>query len=172
MIVACLLSVSTDKWQARWGEQHRTHRLTFDRYSDQPEARAEVIARLEAGEFDAAIVRVYPGEEAKILGSLPLHAVTLYDENQAVLLTKDHPFAEESEIAGELIDDLELRSALLPAPVARDALQKDLVAVPVTGLEPSRVVCVWLVSRDDDDVQDFIGLLRGRTGRSSRIQAD
>jgi hypothetical protein len=89
----------------------------------------------------------------------------------AVLLSDEHPLADEPSIDGALLDDLELSAALLPGPVARDARQKNLVIVPVTGLEPSRIVCVWQPSRDADDVQDFIGVLRGRTGHSSRAQA-
>lgn len=171
LTVSSLLSISTDKWQQRWREQHPETRLLFRREEDAPETRAQVIADLVQGEIDAALVRVMPGERATELSESPLHAITLYEEGMAVLLTKDHPLIEEPEIAGELIDDFELGSALLPAPVARDALQKSLVIIPVTGLEPPSIACIWSVDRDADDIQDFVGLLRGRTGRSSRTQA-
>lgn len=171
LTVSSLLSISTDKWQQRWREQHPETRLVFRRDSDLPDDRASVISDLVAGELDAALVRFAPGEQPSSLTTKSLHCITLYDEGMAVLLDKEHPLADETEIAGELIDDLELRAALLPAPVARDALQKTLVSVPVSGLEPYRIACVWLVDRDGEDIQDFVGLLRGRTGHSSRTQA-
>lgn len=169
--VSSLLSISTDKWEDRWRAQHPETRLVFRRDSDVPSDRAAVIADLVTGELDAALVRLNPGEKAASLTAKPLHSITLYGEGMAVLLDKEHPLADETEIAGDLIDDLELRAALLPAPVARDALQKTLVTVPVTGLEPHTIACVWLVDRNADDIQDFVGVLRGRSAQSSRTQA-
>lgn len=170
LTVSALLSISTDKWQQRWREQHPETRLTFRRDSDQPDARAQVLDDLCADQLDAALVRLFPGEKGTDLANVPLHSITLYEEGAALLLSKEHPLATEPEIDGTLLDDLELTAALLPAPVARDALQKDLVSVPVTNIEPSTIVCVWRVDRDGEDVQDFVGILRGRTGRSSRTQ--
>lgn len=169
--VACLKSISTDKWEHRWREQHPTISLDIVRIEDWPEARGEALTALQAGALDAALIRLYPGESAHELATNPLHCVTVFDEGQAVLLSKEHPFANEPVIDGSLLDDFDLRAALLPAPMARDARQKDLVSVAVTGLEPTTVSCVWLVSRDDADIQDFVGIIRGRTGRTSRTQA-
>jgi DNA-binding transcriptional LysR family regulator len=171
LTVSSLLSISTDKWEERWRAQHPETRLVFRRDTDLAEERTEVLADLVSGVLDAALVRLSPGEKPATLMAQPLHGITLYDEGMAVLLDKAHPLADETAIAGELIDDLELRPALLPAPIARDALQKTLVAIPVSGLEPFSIACVWLVDRDDDDIQDFVGVLRGRTGHSSRTQA-
>lgn len=171
LTVSSLLSISTDKWEERWRAQHPETRLVFRRDSDLADDRPGVLADLVAGELDAALVRLAPGETPASLIAEPIHGITLYEEGMSVLLDKEHPLADEPSIDGSLIDDLELRPALLPAPIARDALQKTLVTVAVTGLEPYTIACVWLVERDDDDIQDFVGVLRGRTGHSSRTQA-
>ncbi len=169
--VSSLLSISTDKWEQRWREQHRHIRLSIRRDADEPAQRATVLADLESGELDAALIRLFGHETVQEVSEAKLHAVTVYEESMAVLLSAEHPLADEPSIDGALLDDLELTAALLPGPVARDALQKSLVIVPVTGLDPSRIVCVWQPSRDAEDIQDFVGLLRGRSGHSSRAQA-
>jgi DNA-binding transcriptional LysR family regulator len=169
--LSSLLSISTDKWEQRWRQQHRHIGLSVRRDRDEPSERAAVITDLLSGDLDLALIRVYGDETSADVSDSPLHAITVYEEAMAVLLSDEHPLADEPSIDGALLDDLELSAALLPGPVARDARQKNLVIVPVTGLEPSRIVCVWQPSRDADDVQDFIGVLRGRTGHSSRAQA-
>jgi hypothetical protein len=44
--------------------------------------------------------------------------------------------------------------------------------VPVTDAAPTRIALVWRVERDDADIQEFVGVVRGRTTRSSRGGAD
>lgn len=170
--VSALQSISTDKWEQRWRRTHPSLPLQVRRDSDLPEARAKVLSDLLNDQLEAALVRLSPGESAADLADQALHAVVLYEEGAALLLSDEHPLADEPEIDAALLDEPELRAALLPAPVARDARQKSLVVVPVTGLEPTRVACVWLVRRDAEDVQDFVGILRGRGERSSRNAAD
>jgi DNA-binding transcriptional LysR family regulator len=58
--------------------------------------------------------------------------------------------------------------ALLPMSVARLHHRKDVVHRPVTDLPPTTVGLAWRVENDDPRVQDFIGIVRGRTPRSSR----
>ena len=63
-------------------------------------------------------------------------------------------------------------TALLPAPLARHVSTKHhhrVVPVDRTLALPStRVLAVWHTERDGDWVQELIGVLRGRTARSSR----
>jgi DNA-binding transcriptional LysR family regulator len=58
--------------------------------------------------------------------------------------------------------------ALVPMSVARLFQRKDVASRPVTDLPPTSVGLAWLVDRDDDDTQAFVGVVRGRTARSSR----
>ena len=58
--------------------------------------------------------------------------------------------------------------ALLPMSVARLHQRRDVASRPVTDLPPTRVGLAWLVERDDEQTQAMVGVVRGRTGRSSR----
>ena len=57
---------------------------------------------------------------------------------------------------------------VLPMSVARLYQRKDVVQRPVTDLPPTTVALAWPVDRDDDRCQRFVGVVRGRTQRSSR----
>ena len=57
---------------------------------------------------------------------------------------------------------------LLPMSVARLHHRKDVVHRPVTDLPPTTIALVWKVERDGEDTQAFVGVVRGRTPRSSR----
>ena len=57
---------------------------------------------------------------------------------------------------------------LLPMPVARLLHRKDVASRPVADLPPTRVGLAWRVERDDERTQAMVGVVRGRTGRSSR----
>jgi DNA-binding transcriptional LysR family regulator len=58
--------------------------------------------------------------------------------------------------------------ALLPMSVARLLARKDVASRPVVDLPPTRVGLAWLVERDDERTQAMVGVVRGRTARSSR----
>ena len=58
--------------------------------------------------------------------------------------------------------------AIVPGSVARRLRRRDVATRPVTDLPPTSVGLAWLVSRDDDRTQAFVGIVRGRTSRSSR----
>lgn len=57
---------------------------------------------------------------------------------------------------------------LVPMSVARLFQRKDVASRPVTDLPATTVGLAWLVDRDDEDTQAFVGVVRGRTARSSR----
>ena len=52
--------------------------------------------------------------------------------------------------------------------VARLHHRKDVTHRPVTDLPTTKVGLAWLVDNEDERVQAFIGIVRGRTARSSR----
>lgn len=58
--------------------------------------------------------------------------------------------------------------ALVPMSVARLYHRKDVATRPVVDLEASTVALAWLVERDGEDTQAFVGVVKGRTGNSSR----
>ncbi len=58
--------------------------------------------------------------------------------------------------------------ALLPMSVARLLQRKDVASRPVSDLPPTRIGLAWLVEHDDERTQAMVGVVRGRTSRSSR----
>jgi len=57
---------------------------------------------------------------------------------------------------------------IVPMSVARLHQRKDVVTRVVSDLEPTSIALVWLVERDDEVTQAFVGVTKGRTPRSSR----
>lgn len=57
---------------------------------------------------------------------------------------------------------------VLPMSVARLHHRKDVVHKPVSDLPPTTVALVWRVDRDDDTIQAFVGVVRGRSASTSR----
>jgi DNA-binding transcriptional LysR family regulator len=57
---------------------------------------------------------------------------------------------------------------VLPRSVARLHARKDVVQVPVTDLEPTRIALIWLRDADSELHQDFVGVVRGRRASSGR----
>jgi DNA-binding transcriptional LysR family regulator len=58
--------------------------------------------------------------------------------------------------------------AIVPMSIARLHNRKDVEHRVVTDLEPTTVGLAWLVERDDEQCQAFVGVVRGRSIRSSR----
>ena len=57
---------------------------------------------------------------------------------------------------------------VVPMSVARLHHRRDLTYRPVTGVAESQVGLAWLAAATDERVERFVGIVRGRTERSSR----
>lgn len=57
---------------------------------------------------------------------------------------------------------------LLPRSVARLHARKDVVERAVLDLPPTTIGLAWLIDRDDERTQAFVGVVRGRSANSSR----
>jgi DNA-binding transcriptional LysR family regulator len=166
--------VSPAKWLRAWADRRPDLPLEAERVDE-----AVQLDRLRREEADVAFVRL-PIDETG------LHRIPLWEEIAVAVLPKDHPLAEadaieladlEGEPRAPEEDDpamtLELVAAgtgwaILPHSLARLHARRDVVAIPVTDAAPTRIALVWRVERDDDDIQEFVGVVRGRTARSSR----
>ena len=164
----------------------------FRRYEELTGDRLEAIASddpfpLVGTQAVAALVRL-PDERV----GQEHHVVRLYEEAPGVAVPKDSVYAEVGEVtrgdlAGEIvnfsghmpIDDL--RSALqivaanvgiayAPLPLLKNLARKQVKALPLEGEAgcPTEVALVWRKADDSDAVQDFVGVTKGRTVRSSR----
>ncbi|GAA2044749.1 LysR substrate-binding domain-containing protein [Agromyces tropicus] len=170
--------VSPAKWLRAWAERRPDLPLEAVRV-EQPEQLDELRAR----DADLAFVRLPIDDEG-------LHVIPLWEEVAVAVVPKDHAFADASALVlADLADEprapeqpdpamtVELVAAgtgyaILPHSLARLHHRRDVAAVPVTDAAPTRIALVWSVERDDDDIQEFVGVVRGRTTRSSRGSAD
>ncbi|MGR0221183.1 LysR family transcriptional regulator substrate-binding protein [Agromyces sp. ZXT2-6] len=166
--------VSPAKWLRAWADRRPDLPLVAERVDQSAQ-----LDRVRSGEADLAFVRLPVDDEG-------LHRIALWEEAPVAVLPKDHPFADADALALADLEDeprapeqgdpamtVELVAAgtgyaLLPHGIARLHHRRDVVAVPVTDAAPTRIALVWRVERDDDDIQEFVGVVRGRTARSSR----
>ncbi|WP_423922612.1 LysR family transcriptional regulator substrate-binding protein [Frigoribacterium sp. 2-23] len=169
--------VTLAKWSRLWEE----------RRPDLPLAVVEVDAR-------DPLAALADGRAEMVLARLPIEGdgfsvIPLYDERIVVVVSKEHEIAAlelsdeiaTSEFADEHRHDLELTPAdavdvvatgagvaVMPQSLARLHARKGVTYRFVSDLPPVTVGLVWPVGRLDDDIDDFIGVVRGRTARSSR----
>ncbi|MGX5695769.1 LysR family substrate-binding domain-containing protein [Agromyces soli] len=167
--------VSPAKWLRAWAERHPELPLDAVRV-DEPAQ----LDRLRTGEADLAFVRLPVDAEG-------LHLIPLWEELAVAVLEKGHPFADADSLTladlkgepaapvqpGDPAMTLELVAAgtgyaIVPHSLARLHHRRDVVAVPLADAPSTRIALVWAVERDDETIQDFVGVVRGRTARSSR----
>lgn len=170
--------VTPARWLRVWDELRPDLPVEAIRV-DEPEQ----LAALVAGEADLAFVRLP-------VDSAGLHTVQLWEEVAVAVLPKEHPLADAESLT---LADLEgvpqappqpdpamtielvaagTGHAIVPHSLARLHRRKDVAAVPVTDAPPTRIALVWLIERDDADIQQFVGVVRGRGAKSSRREGD
>jgi hypothetical protein len=140
---------------------------------------------LMSGEVDMCFVRL-PLEPAPAPDQL--HLVPLWEERAAVVVGDENVLSlhediaeadleEETEIPSAHLDDAEDRIAVaatgagyarVPLSLARLHHRRDAVALPLRDGEPTRIALAWPRAADDEIRQEFVGVVRGRTARSSR----
>jgi DNA-binding transcriptional LysR family regulator len=177
-----------DKWVRAWRDQGR------GRIELVPVTEAEQEDVVRRGEVDMALVRLPVDTEGlhcvRLYDELPVavagrdHLVSAADEVTLDDLADEQlvrPHASGWRPAADQLawppmteqEAIETVAAgtgvvVVPMSVARLHQRKDVVHRVVTDLEPTTVALVWLRERDDDTTQAFVGVARGRTGRSSR----
>jgi DNA-binding transcriptional LysR family regulator len=172
--------VMPGKWERLWRERRRRPlELIQVEVADQE-------AALQEGRVDMCLVR---GEVDRDV----FHLIPLYREVPVVVVPKEHPVAAYDEIdVAELADEYDVLAenpevtvkqaietvaagtgiVVVPMSLARLHHRRDVEFRPVTGVDESPVGLAWLreprEDHDDPDIEVFIGIIRGRTMRSSR----
>lgn len=139
------------------------------------------LAVLRDGSADLSFVRLPVDREG-------LNVIPLYEEQPAVVAPKGHEISIFDEVALEdladetFLDVGELGGAdmalqivasgagvvILPMPVARHLNNKQTVARRLTGAPSTHIALAWPADASDDLIEEFIGIVRGRTAQSSR----
>lgn len=186
--VGFVTGATPDKWARVWRDRNREGLQLV------PLTEAEQEGALRSGEVDMALVRLPISREGVHL--IPLYdeqPVAVVSRDHYLSLAPSvalADLAEEQLVAPHASgwtpsveqlawppmaekDAIEAVAAgtgmvIVPMSVARLFHRKDVVAVPVEGLEPTTVGLAWLADRDDERTQQFVGIVRGRSTNSSR----
>lgn len=174
LVVAFVPGVSPSTWARVWNERMRHVTLEL-RAASEPGA----VEALADGSADMALVRLPIETEGR-------HVIPLWEEPAVVVASRDSAVAAADELSlGELADlgetVLEGRDAavmelvaanvgiaIMPQQVARALSRRDVVARPLTDGATTRIALVWPVDHPSPHVDEFIGIVRGRTANSSR----
>lgn len=164
--------VTLTKWRTIW--KQRFPRIALDVVEV---AVADQRRVLDAGEVDMCFVRLPIDTDG-------LHVIRLYDEVPVVWVSKDHPLAVFDEVtsldlAGEnVLEDADQAGIELvvneqavmrvPMSIARTNARRDLVYRPVTDAPSTTVALAWRTDNEHESIDEFIGVVRGRTANSSR----
>ncbi|WP_228002801.1 LysR family transcriptional regulator [Nocardia australiensis] len=171
--------VTVSKWTRIWGERFPETPLEVV-----PIPMVEQLAALRGGLVDACFVRLPIDRDG-------LSMIPLYRELPVVVVPKDHPIAafeqvSTAELADERIQDssdidaiagaIELVAAgvgvtIVPHSIARLHARRDLVYRTVTDVPDTEIALAWPTDLTTTLVEEFVGVVRGRSERSSRSPA-
>lgn len=166
--------VTTTKWQRTWEERFRDPLVIREVADD------EQLLGLHDGSLDMCFVRLPIEREG-------LHAIPLYEEQMVAWVSKENAIAavddltladlEDETVLPQLdataIDRVLVGAVLVvPMSVARAASRRDLVYRPIVDADPSPVALAWRVDDENPLLDEFIGVVRGRTANSSRTQKE
>ncbi|MGB0098659.1 MAG: LysR family substrate-binding domain-containing protein [Nocardioides sp.] len=178
-----------DKWARTWRERYARDPLELI-----PLVESEQEVRLREGSLDMALVRLPVDRDGlhciPLYEELPVavmgaeHLLTLADEVSLEDLDDEQLVAPERSgwvpgatqldwPAMSVKDAVEVVASgtgvlVVPMSVARLHHRKDVTYRVVSDLPATTVGLSWLLDNDDPWVQRFIGIVRGRTSRSSR----
>jgi hypothetical protein len=174
--VAYVAGVTPGKWIRRWEE--RVQHVPLQAFMSDDGAQVQV---LRDGSADLSFVRLPVEREG-------LSVIPLYEEQPVVVAPKGHEISVFEEVA---LADLEEESfldvaalggpeaalqlvatgaglAVLPMSVARHFNVKDTVARRLSGASTTEIAVAWSSDSTDEVIEEFIGIVRGRTAQSSR----
>ena len=189
--------VTPDKWARIWAERMPRRSLDLVPVGDRDGVAlvrsgelAMCFVRLPVDRDGLHLIPLY--DEQPVVMVAKEHPVAAFDEIDVTDLADEHllqdpdTVPEWRDVATEVRDDtrypvpeMSLREAVesvaadagivvVPMSLARLHHRKDVVHVPVTGVPTTKVGLTWLVDNDDERVQTFIGVVRGRSASSSR----
>jgi DNA-binding transcriptional LysR family regulator len=175
--IAFAPGVTVGKWTRRWAERHPE--LTLEVF---PVAEVDGIAVLHDRNATLSFVRL-PIDRDR------LSVIPLYGEVAVLVVSRDSELAPlesvtESQVAelarvaeysptGSVKDAVALVAAgvgflRLPHSLARLNARKDVVAIPIEDAPETEIALSWLRDETSDLIDEFVGIVRGRTVASSR----
>ena len=182
--IAYARGVTPGKWARIWGKRFPRDPLELDLIGPVTGAAAQLDAAREAGAA-LAFIRLASGETPPD----GFHLIALYEERPFVVAPKGnvveaadevtlaelgdelrHPFDDDIEATIEVVA-ANVGVVVVPQSIARLYARKDVVARPVRDEQGWRVALSWATDAEPElraHIDEFIGVVRGRTANSSR----
>lgn len=170
--IAAVAGVTLTKWTRAWEERRTDVPLAVTRVPTDDQ-----VAVLHDGRADVSFVRLPVDDDG-------LSVIPLYREAPVVVAPKGHAIESaeqltladlrgETILSGDPADAIDLVAAgvgviVVPQSIARLHARKDVIARPVTDAPDTGIALAWLAAETTELVEEFIGIVRGRTARSSR----
>jgi DNA-binding transcriptional LysR family regulator len=187
--VGFVTGATPDKWARTWRSRFARDPLELEPLTEQ-----EQESRLRDGSVDMALVRLPVDRDGlhciPLYDELPVavvgteHLLTLAEEVTLADLADEqlvlpHPSGWRPAAEQLAWPPMSVRDAvevvasgtgvvILPMSVARLHHRKDVTYRVVTDLPSTKIGLIWLLDNEDPWVQRFIGIVRGRSERSSR----
>jgi DNA-binding transcriptional LysR family regulator len=174
LVIGVVAGVTPDKWLRAWRDRMPDVPLRLEALADD----AVGAALLES--LDMAFARL-PVEG---IDADDLHVIPLWDETPVVVAAKNHPVKVFDSVTLADIADEELYPgwddatldivaaghgiARMPQAVLRATGRRDVVGRPISDAEPTRIALAWKRTSGGELIDEFIGIVRGRTANSSR----
>ncbi|WP_227497384.1 LysR family substrate-binding domain-containing protein [Planctomonas psychrotolerans] len=176
--------VTLTKWVRIWNERMPDRPLEIVRITPSTQVAALTGPAGDVTRVDVSFVRL-PVDRTG------LSVIPLYTEAPVVIAPKDSVLAdvesvELSDLAGETLlpvtashTDREIEDAVelvaagggllqLPQSLARLHSRRDVLHRPVTDADPTEIALAWFADDTTPEIEEFVGIVRGRTARSSR----
>jgi DNA-binding transcriptional LysR family regulator len=176
--VAFVPGVTITKWSRIWHERHPSVGLEF-----LPGAETDQIRVLHQNNADLSFVRLPIDAE-------DLSVIKLYEEVAVVVASSDDPIAAIAENETIALADLNsytlhdtstmdaaeavalvaagVGAVILPHSIARLHSRKDVVSRTVADAPTTTISIAWLKAGLTPQIEDFVGIVRGRSANSSR----
>lgn len=187
--VGFVTGATPDKWARTWRERYARDPLELvplpehDQESRVREGTLDMaLARLPVDRDGLHCIPLYEELQVAVMGAE--HLLTLEDDvtlddladEQLVLPHRSGWTPQAAQLAWppmSVADAVEVAASgtgvvIVPMSIARLHHRRDVTYRVVRDLEPTTVGLIWLVDNEDPWVQRFIGIVRGRTERSSR----
>jgi DNA-binding transcriptional LysR family regulator len=175
--IAFAPGVTVGKWTRRWEERHPE--LALEVFSV-PEA--DGVAVLVEREATLSFVRLPVEREGlsviRLYGEVPVLVVPRDSELATLESLTETRVADLAQVAeyspGRPVKDAVAMVAVgvgflrLPHSLARLSARKDVVAIPIEDAPETEIALAWLRDETTELVEEFVGIVRGRTEASSR----
>ena len=197
--VSFVTGVVPDKWVRAWSDRASASLVMVpveqqEQLDHLRSGRADMaFVRLPVDRDGLHLIPLYRERPVAVVSKE--HPVAAYDEIPVADLAEEHLLQDPDDVPawrdlatevrngtrlpvpamtlGQTVESVAAQAGIvvLPMSVARRHHRKDVVAVPVLGVEETQVGLAWPHDVDDPRIETFIGIVRGRTPRSSRGSA-